>query len=103
MNKGLAYNIIQSKDLWKGDGIFRRLFEHPLVRVQMGSIPPALQRATLMMASVHNVEAAGIFENSANSAISRAGRRNTWFLLQAGHTRLLAGQVPLGIPQIQQG
>ena len=75
MNKGLAYNIIQSHELWKGGAIFRRPFVKPLGRVQVGIIPQALQRAILSMASWHNVEAAGIFERVDNGTFSRNGRR----------------------------
>jgi hypothetical protein len=83
--------------------MFRQPFGRPLRRVQVGSIPPALQRANQLMASGHYTEAAVIFEQFANGAMARNGPRAPWFFLQAGQARLLAGQVPAGMAHIQQG
>ena len=83
--------------------MFRRSLGRPLRRVQVGSIPPALQRANKLMASGNYAEAAGIFEQFANGALTRNGPRAPWFFLQAGQARLLAGSVPAGMAHIQQG
>jgi hypothetical protein len=83
--------------------MFRRSFGRPLRRVQVGSIPPALQRANQLMVSGHYAEAAGIFEQFANGALARNGPRAPWFFLRAGQARLLAGQVPPGMAHLQQG
>ncbi|MGD0876765.1 MAG: hypothetical protein ABSA01_01305 [Anaerolineales bacterium] len=97
MNKTLAYNIIQSNDLWMGGIIFKRLFGHTLGFTHLESIPPAIQRANLKIASVHNGEAASILENFANNALSCKGSCEALFFLKSEHTR----QVLAGIPHIQ--
>jgi hypothetical protein len=95
--------------------MFRRPIRRPLRRVQAGGvhpalqgaraggIPPALQRANQLMASGNFAESAGIFEQFANGAMVRNGPRAPWFFLQAGHARIMAGQVPAGMAHIQQG
>jgi len=83
--------------------MFRRPIGRPLRRVQVGSIPPALQRANRLMASGDYAEAAGIFEQFANGAMVRNGPRAPWFFLQAGQARILAGQPSAGSAQIKQG
>lgn len=79
------------------------MFRRPFRRVQVGSIPPALQRANQLMGSGQYAEAAVIFEQFANGALSRNGPRAAWFFLQAGQARLMAGQVPAGMAHIQKG
>ena len=84
--------------------MFRRPFgQPPGRRVEVGSVPPALQRANRLMASGKYIEAASIFEQFASGALARNGPRAPWFFLQAGQARLLAGQVPAGMAHIQQG
>jgi len=82
--------------------MFRRPFGRPFRRIQVGSIPPALQRANQAMASGNYLEAAVIFEQFSAGALTRNGPRAPWFFLQAGQARLLAGQVPEGMAHIQQ-
>jgi hypothetical protein len=83
--------------------MFRRPLRRAIRSAQMGSIPPALQRANQLLASGNYVEAASIFEQFANGALARNGPRAPWFFLQAGHARLLAGQTAVGMAHIQQG
>ena len=83
--------------------MFRRPFGRPPGRIQVGSIPPALQRANQLLASGHYAEAAVIFEQFANGALARNGPRAPWFFLQAGQAQLLGNQVPDGMAHIQQG
>jgi hypothetical protein len=83
--------------------MFRRPFGRSLRRIQVGNIPPALQRANQLMTSGQYVEAAGIFEQFAKGALARNGPRAPWFFLQAGQARLLTGQIPAGLAHIQQG
>jgi hypothetical protein len=83
--------------------MFRRPFRRALRRVQVGSIPPALQRANQLMASGQYSEAAGIFEQFARGAQARNGPRAAWFFLQAGQARLQAGQVQEGMTHLQRG
>jgi len=72
-------------------------------RAMVGNIPPALQKANQLMAGGHYVLAAEIYEQFARGALSRNGPRAPWFFLQAGHARILAGQVPAGMAHIRQG
>ena len=83
--------------------MYRRPFGRPIRPIQVGSIPPALQRANQLMASGQYAEAAGNFEQLAAVALARNGPRAPWFFLQAGHARLLANQVTEGMAHIQQG
>jgi len=83
--------------------MFRRPFGRPMRRPLAGNIPPALQRANQLMATGQPAEAAEIFEQFAHGALMRNGPRAPWFFLQAGHARLLAGQVPAGMTHLQQG
>ncbi len=83
--------------------MFRRPLGRPFRRIQVGSIPPALQRANQLMASGQYTLAADIFEQFANGALARNGPRAPWFFLQAGQARLLAGLVPAGMAHLQQG
>jgi hypothetical protein len=83
--------------------MFRRSLGRPFRRVQVGSVPPALQRANRLMASGQYAEAAAIFEQFANGAIARNGPRAPWFFLQAGMARLLAGASAAGMAHLQQG
>ncbi len=55
--------------------MFRRPLGRPFRRIQVGSIPPALQRANQLMASGQYAQAADIFEQFASGALARNGRR----------------------------
>jgi hypothetical protein len=83
--------------------MFRRPFRRPLRRPMAGIIPPALVRANQLMAASQYSEAAGIFEQFARGALVRNGPRAPWFFFQAGHARIQAGQVPVGMAHLQQG
>ena len=83
--------------------MFRRPLGRPLRRAMVGNIPPALQRANQLMAAGQYSGAAEIFEQFARGALARNGPRAPWFFLQAGHARILAGQVPVGMADFQQG
>ena len=83
--------------------MLRRPLRQPGRGPMAGNIPPALQRANRLMAAGQYDEAAGIFERFATGAVARNGPRAPWFLLQAGHARILAGQVPDGMIHVQKG
>jgi hypothetical protein len=83
--------------------MFRRPFGRPFRRIQVGRIPPALQRANQFMASGLYAEAAGIYEQFAAGALARNGPRAPWFFLLAAQARLLSGQVPAGMAHLRQG
>lgn len=91
MSTGLAYNIIQSEDSWKGNGIFKQLIGRTLLQAYLGSIPLALQRTSFKIASSHIVNAAGIFENFANDKLSRKGPCEALFFLPKW-AQLLSGR-----------
>ena len=83
--------------------MFRRALGRPMRRTMIGSVPPALQRANQLLAGGQYEAAAEIFEQFAGGALARNGPRAPWFFLQAGHARILAGQVPAGMAHLRQG
>lgn len=67
------------------------------------AIPPILQEANLAFDKGEFGRAAELFERIAEGADARGGPRAPFLHLQAGHARLLAGQVKLGLPSLQRG
>lgn len=83
--------------------MFRRPVGKPMRRAMVGNVPPALRRANQLMADSQYAAAAEIFEQFALGAQARNGPRAPWFFLQAGHARIQAGQIPMGMAHIRQG
>jgi hypothetical protein len=83
--------------------MFRRPAGRPMRRAMIANVPPALRRANQLMAGGQYTAAAEIFEQFASGAQARNGPRAPWFFLQAGHARIMAGQVPAGMTHIRQG
>lgn len=81
----------------------RRDFARPLRRFPVPDIPPALQRANELMAIGDYDGAAVAFEQLARGAEGRGGPRAPHLYLQAGRSRLLAGQVPAGMQLLNKG
>jgi hypothetical protein len=78
---------------------FRRAFRRSLVP----DAPPALQRAHELL-SIGDFDAAAVaFEQLANGAEGRDGPRAPMLFLQAGRTRLLAGQIAHGMTLLMHG
>lgn len=66
-------------------------------------VPPALQRANLVMAQENYSEAATAFEDLATRADARGGPRAPLFHLQAGRMYVFAGQDQMGVVHIKRG
>ncbi len=67
------------------------------------NVPPALQRANELMAIGNYPAAAVAFENLAHRAEEHGGPRAPLFYIQAGHARILMGQVKVGVSHLKQG
>lgn len=80
-----------------GRQYFQATFGLTLGLAHQGGIPPAPHCSNLKMASVHNGEAAGIFENFADNALFCKGSYKPLFFLKTGHNH----QVLAGIMHIQ--
>ncbi len=81
----------------------RRGFGGPFRRGSAPNIPPLLQKANRLMSVGDYNGAAAAFEELASRAEGRGGPRAPFFYLQAGRTRLLAGQKEAGVEHIRHG
>jgi len=84
--------------------MFRRPFARPLRRALLRpAIPLALMRANELLASGNYPAAAEAYEQLARGAQRRGLPHDAPLFLQAGRCRILAGQVPAGMNDLQQG
>jgi hypothetical protein len=67
------------------------------------NIPPILQEANLAFDKGEYGRAAELFEQIAQGADARGGPRAPLFHVQAGRSRILAGQTSLGMPSLKRG
>ncbi len=81
----------------------RRGFGRPLRRGSAPDIPPLLQRANQMLSAGNYAEAASAFEQLARAAEARGGPRAPFFYLQAGRSRVMAGQTAGGVEYLERG
>lgn len=81
----------------------RRPFIRPFRRAVMPDIPPALMRANELLASGDFPAAAEAYEQLARGAQARGLPHDAQLFLQAGHCRLLAGQIPAAMANLKQG
>ena len=81
----------------------RRSFRRQMRKGFAPNIPPILQEANLAFDKGEYGRAAQIFEKIAQGADARGGPRAPLFHLQAGRSRLLAGQTSLGLPSLKRG
>jgi len=81
----------------------RRNFRRQMRRGFAPNIPPILQEANLAFDKGEYGRAAELFERIAQGADARGGPRAPLFHLQAGRSRLLAGQTSLGLPSLKRG
>lgn len=81
----------------------RRGFGRPLRRAFAPDIPPLLRRANQMLSAGNYVEAASAYEQLARAAEARGGPRAPFFYIQAGRSRVMAGQAASGVEQIERG
>ncbi len=81
----------------------RRGFGRPLRRAFAGEVPPLLRRANEMLSAGNYTEAASAFEQLARAAEARGGPRAPFFYLQAGRSRVMAGQAAGGVEYLERG
>jgi hypothetical protein len=67
------------------------------------NVPPILQEANFAFDKGEFGRAAELFEQIAQAADARGGPRAPLFHLQAGRSRVLAGQAALGMPSLKRG
>lgn len=81
----------------------RRVFRRQIRKTLSPEVPPILQEANFAFTKGEYGRAAELFEKIAQVADARGGTRAPLFLLQAGRSRVLAGQAALGLPSIRRG
>src|SRR5262245_15486839 len=81
----------------------RRNFRRQMRRGFAANVPPILQEANLAFDKGEYGRAAELFEQIAQGADARGGPRAPLFHLQAGRSRILAGQTSLGMPSLDRG
>ena len=81
----------------------RRMFRRDRRKGFAPNIPPVLQEANLAFDKGEYGRAAQFFEKIAEGADARSGPRAPLFHLQAGRSRVLAGQTQLGMPSLKRG
>ena len=81
----------------------RRNFRRQMRKGFAPNIPPILQEANFAFDKAEYGRAAELFEQIAQGADARDGPRAPLFHLQAGQSRILAGQTSLGMPSLKRG
>jgi hypothetical protein len=81
----------------------RRMFRRQMRKGFAPNIPPILQEANLAFDKGEYGRAAELFEQIAQGADARSGPRAPIFHLQAGRSRIFAGQTSLGMPSLKRG
>ncbi len=81
----------------------RRIFRRQIRKSLAQEVPPILQEANFAFSKGEYGRAAELFEKIARVADGRDGPRAPLFLLQAGRSRVLAGQSALGVPSLKRG
>ena len=81
----------------------RRMFRRQIRKSLAQDVPPILQEANYAFSKAEYGRSAELFEKIAQVADGRDGPRAPLFYLQAGRSRILAGQIALGMPSIKRG
>ena len=81
----------------------RRMFRRQIRKSLAQEVPPVLQEANFAFDKGEYGRAAELFEQIAQVADARGGPRAPLFHLQAGRSRILAGQTVLGMPSLKRG
>lgn len=81
----------------------RRVFRRHIRKSLAPEVPPVLQEANFAFTKGEYGRAAELYEQIARIADARGGPRAYLFNLQAGRSRLFAGQAKLGLPSIKRG
>lgn len=81
----------------------RRMFRRNIRKTLAQEVPPIVQEANFTFDKGEYGRAAELYEQIAERAEARSGPRAPFFYIQAGRSRVLAGQTKLGIPSIKHG
>jgi len=81
----------------------RRRFRRNIRKTLAQEVSPILQEANFVFDKGEYGRAAELFEKIAEGADARGGPRAPIFHLQAGRSRILAGQTKLGMPSLKRG
>jgi hypothetical protein len=81
----------------------RRMFRRQVRKTLAQEVPPLLQEANFAFDKGEYGRAAELFERIAQTADARNGPRAPLLHLQAGRSRIYAGQVTLGMPSLKRG
>ena len=81
----------------------RRTFRRHIRKTLAHEVPPILQEANFVFSKGEYGRAAELFERIAEGADARGGPRAPLFHLQAGRSRIFAGQIKLGMPSLKRG
>jgi len=81
----------------------RRMFRRNIRKTLAQEVPPVLQEANYAFAKGEYGRAGELFERIAEGADARGGPRAPLFHLQAGRSRIYAGQTKLGMPSLKRG
>src|SRR6266536_1299106 len=81
----------------------RRIFRRHIRKTLAQNVPPVLQEANFAFDKGEYGRAGELFEQIAQTAAARGGPRASLFYLQAGRSRILAGQIHLGMPSLKRG
>jgi hypothetical protein len=94
-----------SKDLQSlsGETFMRRMFRRQIRKTLAQEVPPVLQEANFTFDKGEYGRAAQLYERLAQAADDRGGPRAPIFHLQAGRSRIYAGQTALGMPSLKRG
>ena len=81
----------------------RRMFRRQIRKTLAQEVPPVLQEANFSFDKGDYGRAAELYERIAQTADARGGPRAPILHLQAGRSRVYAGQTALGMPSLQRG
>ena len=81
----------------------RRMFRRQVRKTLAQEVPPVLQEANFTFDKGEYGRAAELYERIAQAADARGGPRAPLFHLQAGRSRIYAGQTALGMPSLKRG
>jgi hypothetical protein len=81
----------------------RRMFRRQIRKTLAQEVPPVLQEANFTFDKGEYGRAAVLYERLAQAADARGGPRAPIFHLQAGRSRIYAGQTTLGMPSLKRG
>lgn len=81
----------------------RRRFRRNIRKTLAQEVPPILQEANFAFDKGEYGHAAELYEQIAEKADARGGPRAPIFHLQAGRSRIFAGQTKLGMPSLKRG